>query len=277
MYKNENKFQYFAKRLKELRNERNLSLAKAAEKITISISTLLNLEKGTRIPTSTVLDKLTNFYNVSIENLLDKDICYLDIYRPNHKNRSKNKLHTQSKDFKMSYLAKIIGTNLNVIREIKSMTSKYVATLIGEEASNYLQYENGKRIPSMKTLILLSRILNCEVQDFFDEDIILNKKSTARITFKFTQSELCKYFIHKWNQMCCEVIRNTAAYSSEALIVKIYDPSKCHMDKKFWKCIGSIEFKNKLLFLMNSEKIFNELKHEQYSDLRGIIKRMYLV
>ena len=62
----------FAEKLKELREEKELTQDVLAEKLSISRSTVGMLELGTRMPSIEVLVKIADFFNVSIDYLLGK-------------------------------------------------------------------------------------------------------------------------------------------------------------------------------------------------------------
>lgn len=60
-----------AKKLQELRIEKGLKQTEVAEAIHIVQSTLANYESNATLPDYPILIKLANFYNVSIDYLLD--------------------------------------------------------------------------------------------------------------------------------------------------------------------------------------------------------------
>jgi len=63
----------FAERMIELRKERNLKKAKAAREMGLSRSTITLYENGERTnPTSDILQKIADYYNVSIDYLTGK-------------------------------------------------------------------------------------------------------------------------------------------------------------------------------------------------------------
>jgi len=65
-------------RLKEIREDRNISQDKIAEALNISRYAYIRYEKGIRLMPIDKLDILANFYSVSIDYL----ICRTDIKRP---------------------------------------------------------------------------------------------------------------------------------------------------------------------------------------------------
>ena len=62
----------FSQRLKLLRNEKNLLQKELADKLNISRSTIASWESGNRIPELGAIEKLSDFFEVSIDYLLGK-------------------------------------------------------------------------------------------------------------------------------------------------------------------------------------------------------------
>ena len=59
-------------RLKDLRNERKMNMRETAKALNIPYTTYVNYEKGTREPNSEMLITLANFFNVSVDYLLNR-------------------------------------------------------------------------------------------------------------------------------------------------------------------------------------------------------------
>lgn len=59
-------------RMKELREERQISMAEAAKRIGLPYTTYVNYEKGLREPDSEMLIKIAKFYNTSIDYLVGR-------------------------------------------------------------------------------------------------------------------------------------------------------------------------------------------------------------
>lgn len=59
-------------RMKELREERGISMKEAAQRLNMPYTTYVNYEKGMREPNSETLIKIADFYNTSIDYLLCK-------------------------------------------------------------------------------------------------------------------------------------------------------------------------------------------------------------
>lgn len=62
----------FAFRLKQLRDEKDISQAALAKSIDIGASTIAMWETGERYPTAQYLDKVANFFDVSTDYLLGR-------------------------------------------------------------------------------------------------------------------------------------------------------------------------------------------------------------
>lgn len=61
-----------AERLKELRKERGVRQEQVAVALDISMSAYCNYEQGKREPTASVLDRMADYYSVSVDYLLGR-------------------------------------------------------------------------------------------------------------------------------------------------------------------------------------------------------------
>lgn len=61
-------------RLKKLRIEKGLSQEKLSNTLSLNKSTICCYEKGTRVPSLEVLIKLSDYFEVSIDYLLGRDV-----------------------------------------------------------------------------------------------------------------------------------------------------------------------------------------------------------
>lgn len=68
----------FNEKLRYLRNHQELTQAEVAKSINILQSTYSNYEQGTREPDIATIKKLANFFDVSIDYLLENDKSCLD-------------------------------------------------------------------------------------------------------------------------------------------------------------------------------------------------------
>jgi transcriptional regulator with XRE-family HTH domain len=62
-----------------------------------------------------------------------------------------------------------IGFNIKLLRMKNKMTQKQLAELLQVEPNTIARYENGKRNVSAMTLKELSRILKCDINEFYRE------------------------------------------------------------------------------------------------------------
>lgn len=61
-----------AERMKELRTEKNLSQGKLAAELKIGTATYCRYEAGTREPGASLLDRMADYYDVSVDYLLGR-------------------------------------------------------------------------------------------------------------------------------------------------------------------------------------------------------------
>ena len=61
-----------AERLKELRKEKGVRQEQVAVAVDISMSAYCNYEQGKREPTASVLDRMADYYDVSVDYLLGR-------------------------------------------------------------------------------------------------------------------------------------------------------------------------------------------------------------
>lgn len=94
-----------------------------------------------------------------------------------------------------------IGENIKRIRKEKGYFQKQLAEKLGTTPQNLAQYENGKRIPKIETLIKIADALDCEVSDI-DKNIIVHRH-TVRLELspedieRFRQSAEAETLIQK--------------------------------------------------------------------------------
>ncbi len=82
-----------------------------------------------------------------------------------------------------------IGENIKRIRKEKGYFQKQLAEKLGTTPQNLAQYENGKRIPKIETLIKIAEALDCEVSDI-DENIIVHRHT---VKFEPTPEDIERY------------------------------------------------------------------------------------
>lgn len=62
------------------------------------------------------------------------------------------------------------GPRLRALREAKNLTQQQLAELTGMQYQNIARLERGDRSPSWKTVLKLAEALDCEPNDFTDDD-----------------------------------------------------------------------------------------------------------
>ena len=101
-------------RIEVLRKNMNISMAQTAKELNIPYTTYVNYEKGTREPNSEMMIKLADFFNVSIDYLLNRDTKKAD-------NRTQQQKETIS----------LIQTKYNALNHLgKQRVDNYVDDLL---------------------------------------------------------------------------------------------------------------------------------------------------
>ncbi len=118
-------------RIKELRQQRKLNQKTIAEYLNVSIPAYSQFELMTTLITIENLNKLSNFYNVSLDYLLK----FTDIPNINIINKELDK--------------KLIGKRLKAIRKEKHLYQDTLAKELGTGHSLISEYESGKRLISL--------------------------------------------------------------------------------------------------------------------------------
>ena len=67
-----------------------------------------------------------------------------------------------------------VGEKIKSIRKLKKISQQELGNMLGVSQAMIAQYENGKRIPKIETLIKIAEALDCEVSDI-NENIIVHR------------------------------------------------------------------------------------------------------
>ena len=67
-----------------------------------------------------------------------------------------------------------VGEKIKYIRKQNKISQQELGNMLGVSQAMIAQYENGKRIPKIETLIKIAEALDCEVSDI-DENIIVHR------------------------------------------------------------------------------------------------------
>lgn len=98
------------------------------------------------------------------------------------------------------------GNILAYKRKENNMTQKNVASLIGVDIRTYQFWEYGSNVPSSNNLLLLSKVLNCSIDDFFIVKEIAKTNTKNKRSFNAA----------KYNEL-----RKEHGYSQEELAIKL--------------------------------------------------------
>lgn len=66
---------------------------------------------------------------------------------------------------------------LEELRKERSMTQRELAALAGVQQNTVSQWESGKRNPSLKFLVILSKIFGCTIDELYGRDSPGNRES----------------------------------------------------------------------------------------------------
>ncbi|HOU57349.1 MAG TPA: helix-turn-helix transcriptional regulator [Spirochaetota bacterium] len=110
-------------KIKQLRNERNLSLEKLAQNLTIAKSILWKYEKGQTVPSADIIKRIAAFFNVSTDYLLFETTEKDNITRITDRGLLRqfeevDKMDAEDKDYIMKTIELVINKN-----KIKKMVS----------------------------------------------------------------------------------------------------------------------------------------------------------
>lgn len=82
-----------------------------------------------------------------------------------------------------------IGSQIRNHRKKAGLSQKELGKKLGVSQQHIAQYENGKRIPKLETLIKISEALDCEVSDI-DENIIVHRHT---VRLEHTPEDIERY------------------------------------------------------------------------------------
>lgn len=169
----------FAKRLKDIREVKNLAKTELAKYIGISPNTLQGYEKSDKVPDIVILRRLATCLNVPIQFFIDKNVnCEIDenVYTIDTKDDEKECLDEFSKNFQKA-------------KEEKGETWSQIAKALNITATTARNYATGFNTLSAEKLCNICEYLNVTA------DYLLKK---SKIVYKDIQSTLlCDNCIHK--------------------------------------------------------------------------------
>ena len=140
------------KRIKDIREDNDLTKNDIANKLNVNRSTYANWENGDKLIPLEKLDDISVLFNVPFSYLLDKEMSY-------------NKKITIKK---MNY--KKMLDKINAIKNDKKQTYQDIANAIGvSKATAFKYYNNQMKIPVDK-LILLSDFMKCNIDQLLGKN-----------------------------------------------------------------------------------------------------------
>lgn len=142
-------------RIKEMRNKKNLSQKEIADYLHINQSTYSKFELNKATIPIEILNKLSNYYNVSLDYLL--------------KITDNPKIKIINKEL----YKKKVGENLKKIRKDKKLYQETLAKEIGTSHSLISEYENGKKLVSLTYGYAISKKYNISL------DYLYGKKNSS--------------------------------------------------------------------------------------------------
>ncbi|MFO7151884.1 MAG: helix-turn-helix domain-containing protein [Bacillota bacterium] len=153
--------------IREFREKRSMSLKELAEKAGLSVSYLCEIERGKKLPSIEVIEKLAAALNISKDALFEES--------PSKKGPSTSP-----------------GERISILRRERGLSLSELAERAGISATYLCQIENGKVLPSLATLKAIAKALNANPQDFLSATHISYKIKKIRLERGITQAELAK-------------------------------------------------------------------------------------
>lgn len=159
------------KNLLKLRKEVGMSQREIAEYLNISRSAYKQYENGTRMIPIPIIDSMSKFYKVSVDDLMgnlndvqlsedEKKIVY-------EYKRRKSYYPTLEGLLRMNDYLRI---NMKKFRLQHKKTQQQVADYLGIDISTYNKYENGKRKVEVETVKKLAEWYGVKTSDFLPVD-----------------------------------------------------------------------------------------------------------
>lgn len=133
----------FGEKLKELREERNLSQKELAQKTGLSIGSIQGYEQGQYNPKLEAIAKIADALEVELDN-------FYDVLLQRGENVS-------------------IGGKIKAMRLQNGVSQAALAKCLGVSTSMICQYEVGKRKPKVETLSRIAGALGVDLKIFYDD------------------------------------------------------------------------------------------------------------
>lgn len=153
----------FSENLKRLRIIYNISQRQLAIKSGVPRSNLSYYESKKAEPTLTQLIKISNFFNISIDDLIFKK---LDL-----EHLKKTRIREESKEGVKISSFEIFQNNLRILRGEKKLYRVELAEKTDMSVSNISFYESGKIEPKLSSLVKISEFFQVSIDELVSEDI----------------------------------------------------------------------------------------------------------
>lgn len=141
---------YFAQNLKHLRKQKGIKQEELAEAVGAKRSTVGNWETGSREPDISMLVRITEYFNVTLDELVIKN---------------------------MGPLLPRYAENLCFLRKQHGMEQSDLAELLGVKVPVVSKYESGKLLISVDKLLILSDYFGVSLDQIVKHD--LSKEANA--------------------------------------------------------------------------------------------------
>lgn len=135
---------FFSSNLRYLRKCKNLSQPEVAVGFRLGTNTIGSYERGDREPTLECLIGLAKFYNVSIDDLLLKDL------RPQ---------------------GTLLSRNLRYLRSRANCSQEEIAIMLGIRKTDMVEYEAGMAEINNQLLVKISEIFEVTVDDLLKKEL----------------------------------------------------------------------------------------------------------
>lgn len=157
--------------LLKLRKELGMSQREIAEYLDVSRSAYKQYENGTRMIPIPVIDYMSKFYNVSVDDLIsDLGNVELSTEEKDMINRYKTKGHYYITGKGLMKMNDFLRINMKKFRLQHKKTQQQVADYLGIDISTYNKYEKGKRKVEVETIKKLAEWYGVKTSDFLPVD-----------------------------------------------------------------------------------------------------------
>lgn len=147
----------FSVRLEEVRSKHTLSQERLAEILKLPIAMYQRLEQGKLVPDIVLIDRISQYFQVSIDWLLGRDVMV-----------SSEKLVPRK------YLKEPYGNRLRerliLLRQLYHYDPEDVAYFLKIEKEDYIMFESGKCDPPVAIMLELSRLYKLPVESLTTEN-----------------------------------------------------------------------------------------------------------